>query len=173
MELNFRSTLARLLHWRGRSSLKMSQRFALLALLLQSSKIFASPCVDVHRFCPAWAKMGACKTNKDYMWRHCDKSCGCERMKPEPEATTTPAPTTSTAATTVGTTSGSTSIATSEMSKTSEDVETTVTDPPETSTEIKETTPSTTEVVRPLPEPTCGQYLRKARFTLCKTYQQT
>ena len=151
----------------------MSQRFALLALLLQSSKIFASPCVDVHRFCPAWAKMGACKTNKDYMWRHCDKSCGCERMKPEPEATTTPAPTTP-APTTVGTTSGSTSIATSEMSKTSEDVETTVTDPPETeTTEIKETTPSTTEVVRPLPEPTCGQYLRKARFTLCKTYQQT
>eukprot|EP00434_Breviolum_minutum_P027971 symbB.v1.2.024748.t1/scaffold2367.1/size81165/1 len=159
----------------------MSQRFALLALLLQSSKIFASPCVDVHRFCPAWAKMGACKTNKDYMWRHCDKSCGCERMKPEPETTTTPAPTTpapttpapttpaptTPAPTTVGTTSGSTSIATSEISKTSEDVETTVTDAPETSTaEITETTPSTTEVVRPLPEPTCGQYLRKANADL-------
>lgn len=148
----------------------MSQRFALLALLLQSSKIFASPCVDVHRFCPVWAKMGACRTNKDYMWRHCDKSCGCERMQPEPETTTAPAPTTP-APTTVGTTAGSTVIAsTSEMSKTSEDVETTVTTvTPETSgttAEITETTPSTTEVVRPLPEPTCGQYLRKANADL-------
>lgn len=117
--------------------------------------------------------MGACRTNKDYMLRHCDKSCGCERMQPEPETTGTPAPTTSetTTISTVGTTSESTSTAsTSEMSKTSKDFETTVTEAPETSStvEITVTTPSTTEVVttRPLPEPTCGQYLRKANADL-------
>lgn len=126
---------------------KMSS-FALLALLLQTTNVFAGPCIDVHRFCPVWANIGACQRNREYMARNCAKSCGCERINPPSDETTTTETTAQTTATTATTTIAETSKAATSPST---------------------ALPSTTEVVStrpPSPAPTCSQYQRKENTDL-------
>lgn len=153
---------------------KMSS-FVLLALLLQTTNVFAGPCIDGHRFCPHWANMGACQANREYMARHCAKSCGCERINPPSDETTTTETTAQTTATTVTTTIAVTSKAsTSESSGTTDDSEETTATVTEAAPKTEASTspsvlPSTTEVVStrpPSPAPTCSQYQRKENTDL-------
>lgn len=123
--------------------------------------MFAGPCIDDHRFCPVWANIGACQRNREYMARHCAKSCGCERINPPSDETTT-------------TTIAETSKASSGTSK-DDSEETPVTTVSEAAPKTEASTspstalPSTTEVVStrpPSPAPTCSQYQRKENTDL-------
>ncbi|CAK9008476.1 unnamed protein product [Durusdinium trenchii] len=152
-----------------------------VALLLQISIVFASPCVDDHKFCSTWAEMGECKTTRQYMERHCARSCGCTKAVPNlPDESTTLTTTGSTSSTAAVDSSTATTGETSQATTTSADVTTEVSTPkPSTSSAIEQTSkapPSTTEPARtttrtpspawaPAP-PASSEYIRKANKDL-------
>jgi len=53
-----------------------------------------SPCTDDNQNCAAWASMGECQRNPNYMLTNCRQSCGvCGGPGPEPTPQPTPRPT--------------------------------------------------------------------------------